>query len=220
MENGLQKGYKVEKYHKIQTVFKRNPVDKYKTLLMGEFSTPEFEYLQNNVWTFSEKINGTNLRTMYNDGIITFAGKTDKAQLPPQLLSRMNEKATSTMPQFVEVFGNASDVCLYSEGYGAGIQSGGNYRPDQDFVLFDIKIGRWWLKRKDIEDIAKKLSIDIVPIIGEGNLNDMVKLAKSGFTSRWGDFIAEGIVARPKVELKSRNGERIITKIKFKDFNH
>jgi len=31
-------------------------------------------------------------------------------------------------------------------------------------------------------------------------------------------FQAEGIVARPKVELLSRTGERIITKIKHKDF--
>ena len=35
----------------------------------------------------------------------------------------------------------------------------------------------------------------------------------------WGDFIAEGIVARPKVTLFTRKGERLITKIKHRDFN-
>jgi hypothetical protein len=35
--------------------------------------------------------------------------------------------------------------------------------------------------------------------------------------SRWGEFEAEGLVARPEVELFDRAGHRIITKIKAKD---
>lgn len=46
----------------------------------------------------------------------------------------------------------------------------------------------------------------------------IVAFDRKGFNSIWGDFIAEGIVARPAVELKTRNGHRIITKIKHKDF--
>ena len=46
----------------------------------------------------------------------------------------------------------------------------------------------------------------------------MVENVKKGFISKWGDFQAEGIVARPQVELKARNGKRVITKIKNKDF--
>ena len=34
----------------------------------------------------------------------------------------------------------------------------------------------------------------------------------------FGGFLAEGMVIRPIVELKSRNGHRIITKLKHKDF--
>lgn len=43
-------------------------------------------------------------------------------------------------------------------------------------------------------------------------------MTRKGIKSQWGDFIAEGIVARPATELLTRNGERIITKIKHKDF--
>jgi len=112
---------------------------------------------------------------------------------------------------------------LYGEGYGPKIQKGGgNYRQDQDFVLFDIKIGDWWLQRTDVEDIARKLNIDIVPIIGIGTLPDMVQKVRNGFNSAWSTtkltFKAEGIVARPEVELKTRSGHRVITKIKHKDF--
>ena len=35
----------------------------------------------------------------------------------------------------------------------------------------------------------------------------------------WGDFTAEGLVARPKTELFGRDGKRVITKIKYKDFS-
>ena len=48
----------------------------------------------------------------------------------------------------------------------------------------------------------------------------MVTAASQGFKSQWGDFMAEGIVARPAQELRTRDGHRIITKIKHKDFAH
>ena len=53
---------------------------------------------------------------------------------------------------------------------------------------------------------------------GRGTLHEMVEQARKGIKSTWGDFAAEGIVARPAVELKTRAGHRIITKIKSKDF--
>lgn len=208
----------MEKYHKIQTVFLRNPETKYKTLLEGQFALPEFEYLANNKWVFTEKVDGTNIRIMFKDSNITFGGKTNRAMIPAPLANKLNDIFLPLKEKFVELFKDA-EVCLYGEGYGAKIQKGGgNYRPDQSFVLFDIKIGQWWLQRKDVENIASKLGLDIVPVIGAGTLMEMVELAKSGFKSAWGDFIAEGIVARPEVELFSRSGKRIITKIKYKDF--
>lgn len=209
----------MKEYHKIQTVLKRNPETKFKTLLEGDFALDEFRYLQDNEWVFTEKVDGTNIRVMFNGQDVTFGGKTDSAQIPAFLVTALNNKFL-TMEQkekMKEVFPDG--VCLYGEGYGAKIQKGGgNYRQDQGFVLFDIKIGDWWLQRGDVEDIATKLSLDIVPIIGKGTLREMIDKTRVGFNSIWGNFQAEGIVARPLIELKSRNGERIITKIKHKDF--
>ena len=208
----------MNEYHKIQTVFKRDMETRNgKTLLEGQWTLPEFEYLADNTWVFTEKVDGTNIRIMFKDGAITFGGKTDSAQIPAQLVARLNERFLPMAEKLSEVFG--CDACLYGEGYGAKIQKvGGNYRQDQDFVLFDVRVGEWWLQRKGVEDIASKLGIDIVPIIGEGTIYDAIEQAKRGIKSTWGDFQAEGIVARPKVELKTRNGQRIITKIKCRDF--
>lgn len=200
-------------YHKIQTVFKRDPATSHKNLLIGEYTLPEFEYLKNNKWIFTEKVDGTNIRIYFKNGKVTFAGRTDRAQIPATLVDRLIEKFPT------DKFEGFEDVCLYGEGYGAKIQKGGgNYRADQDFVLFDIKIGEFWLQRPDLEGIAEKLEIDIVPILGKGTLLDMVEQAKEGFPSTWGLFEAEGFVARPATELKTRNGQRIITKIKCRDF--
>jgi hypothetical protein len=208
----------MQEYHKIQTVYLRDPKTKFRTLLMGEFAEPEFAYLSDNEWAFTEKVDGTNIRVMYDGGNgLRFGGKTDAAVIPKFLLDRL-----------LEIFGHREDflmgtfhdgVCLYGEGYGTKIQKGGgNYRPDQSFVLFDARVGNYWLRRNAVEEIAESLGIEIVPIIGTGTLRDMVALAEQGFTSQWGNFTAEGIVARPTVELQTRGGRRIITKIKQKDF--
>jgi ATP-dependent RNA circularization protein (DNA/RNA ligase family) len=207
----------MNEYHKIQTLFKRDMERNGKTLLEGQWTLPEFEFLAGNTWVFTEKVDGTNIRVMLNGGTVTFGGKTDSAQIPAQLVTRLNERFLPLAARMQEVFG--CDACLYGEGYGAKIQKGGgNYRQDQDFVLFDVKIGDWWLQRADVEDVAQKLGLDVVPIIGEGTLHDAIAAAKAGIASTWGDFQAEGIVARPKTELKTRNGHRIITKIKCRDF--
>lgn len=207
-------------YHKIQTVYLRDPMTKYKTLLLGQYAEPEFCYLEENEWVFTEKVDGTNIRIMVSmaGGPITFGGKTDNAQIPAFLVTRLQERFLSDGGEALRgIFPDGA--CLYGEGYGARIQKGGgNYRPDADFVLFDVKVGDWWLQRAAVENVAGKLNLDIVPVVELGTLRDMVYMAREGFKSRWGDFPAEGIVARPATELKARNGHRIITKIKTRDF--
>ena len=207
----------MNEYHKIQTVFKRDMASKHKTLLEGQWTLPEFEYLAFNKWVFTEKVDGTNIRVMLKDGAVTFGGKTDNAQLHWQLVARLQERFLPQQAQMLDMFGG--DVCLYGEGYGAGIQKVGvNYRPDKDFVLFDVLAGGLWLQRSDVCDVAERLGIDVVPAIGSGTLGYAVDMAKRGFNSQWGAFEAEGIVARPATEMRTRRGERIITKIKCCDF--
>lgn len=218
----------MSEYHKIQSIFKRDMATKHKTMLDGAWTLPEFEYLAGNAWSFTEKVDGTNIRVIcpsyQEEGQqfgITFGGRTDNAQIPAALVERLQSRFLNDVMRLTlaEVFPGGG-VVLYGEGYGAKIQKGGgNYRADQDFVLFDVKVGDWWLQRADVEDVAQKLGLDVVPIIGEGTLHDAIAAAKAGISSTWGDFQAEGIVARPKTELKTRNGHRIITKIKCKDFD-
>jgi hypothetical protein len=212
------KEFNMMEYPKIQTVYLRDPDTKFKTLLVGQYATPEFEFLADTEWVWTEKVDGTNIRVMWDGEKITFGGKTDNAQIPVHLGNALN--AMFSADKMREVFDIIGSVCLYGEGYGAKIQKGGgNYRSNQSFVLFDVRVGEWWLKRKDVEDIACRLCLDaVVPIVGIGTLPEMVEFARTGFNSRWGEFPAEGIVAKPKVCLLDRRAHRIITKIKAKDF--
>jgi hypothetical protein len=208
----------MSEYHKINTIFKRDMSRKDKPLIMGDWSEDVFGYLADNVWVATEKVDGTNIRVMVDPAFgVSFGGRTDAAQIPAKLVARLQERFLPQADKLQETF--SEGAVLYGEGYGASIQKGGgNYRADQDFVLFDVRVGDWWLERTNVEGIAKTFGLDVVPMVGVGTLHDMVEAVRTGMKSRWGDFIAEGIVARPRVELKSRGGHRIIAKIKHRDF--
>lgn len=212
-------------YCKINTMFKRDTSKAGRNrIIPGDWATPELDYLSGNDWVFTEKVDGTNIRVFWGDGVRTYGGRTDNAQLPAVLLPRLDEIfATDRLKKAFEY----GPVMFYGEGYGPKIQSGARYTEaaehQHDFVLFDVEVlsqdGWLWLEYPNVEDIAAKLGIPVVPVIGSGTLEDAAKLAENGFASRWNDALqAEGIVARPAVDLMSRRGERLITKIKAKDY--
>jgi hypothetical protein len=210
----------MNQYQKIQTVYFRDPENNHKTLLEGTWSKPEFELLKDIDWVCTEKIDGTNIRIMWDGESVRFGGKTDNAQIPTILIRSLQD--TFTNEKMKECFPDADNVCLYGEGYGKKIQKGGNYLPNRaDFILFDVKIGDWWLSRDANEDVAKKLNIGVVPIIGIWKLEEAIEFVKKGFKSTIAEnkeYIAEGLIMKPVVELFNRKGERIISKVKYKDF--
>lgn len=209
----------MKEYHKIQTVYLRDPDNDYKTLLEGRWARPEFGLLRDLEWTATEKVDGTNIRVMYDGDAVTFNGKTDRAQLHVELIT--NLQAMFPLEAMRKQFGDEpTSVCLYGEGYGAGIQSGGYYRPDKSFILFDVNIGGVWLERSNVTDIAQGLGIQEVPVVAKGKLGDLVEYARGGYDSLIAQesHAAEGLIMRPSVELRNRLGDRIITKIKYKDF--
>ena len=92
---------------------------------------------------------------------------------------------------------------------------------DVDFILFDVQYNNWWLGRKNCEDIANKCGIKIVPIVGYMTILEAIDLVKQGFKSSISEdknLIAEGLVLKTPQGLLSRDGKRIITKIKHNDF--
>lgn len=209
----------MKEYHKIETLYKRDD-NGTKKLIEGEFRNETVEFLKDNVWQFTEKIDGTNIRILWDGHGFTFAGRTERASIPAHLVNRLLEIfANDAMEQMFEQKFGDKEVILYGEGYGAKIQGvGGLYRQDADFILFDVLIGDVWLSRSSVESIATSLGLDIVPIILEGTIDEAVQFVKSNPRSTIGTAPMEGLVGRPKVEVCDRTGGRVIVKIKVKDF--
>ncbi len=131
--------------------------------------------------------------------------------------------ATFLTPEVEELFEQTygeKDVMLFGEGYGAKIQNGGDYRSDVSFILFDVLIGDNWQSREWVEATAKMFGIDVVPIVLEGTIGDGIDYVMQHNNSTIGKAVMEGVVGRPKVEMKDRLGNRIIVKIKWKDFKN
>jgi len=181
--------------------------------------------LKDTLWEFTEKVDGVNIRVVYDHehGQVRMYGKDDKTQIPPFLRAWIETELT---PARLAVLGRS--VCLYGEGYGHRIQKvGTQYNPDGvRFMLFDMveldELGRPgpFLSGSDMRACAQQIGIEAAPVVGYGKLHHMIQVVRTGLTSEWGAFPAEGIVARPFVPLYGHDQQRIITKVKAKDFRY
>lgn len=205
-------------YHKIPGPFKRNTSGPDKNMLIPwQWATPELEYLADTKWLFTEKVDGTNIRVIWDGYKPEFRGRTDKAELHKDLIKALEELFPEELLE--QTFG-ANPAILFGEGYGPGIQKGGgNYRKDKSFILFDVHIGGWWLLREAVEDIANAMGIDVVPIMFKGTLREAIRFIA------WPDnlysavaetyaTVAEGMVGTPTLPLFNRRGDRVIVKLK------
>jgi len=229
------KAYSME-YCKINSIWKRHGCyfdqfgkergDPYspemkKKLIVGDYACPEFANIRK--WSVDEKVDGTNIRIFYKDGKVNFGGRTSAAQLPCHLLDYLQE--TFTDYALNKAFPAKEEepypsVILFGEGYGPKIQAGGgNYRKDPGFILFDVVIGNWWLKREDVKIISEKLNIPMVPHIGIMTENEIVDFVKSKPLSRCSEVpqMMEGVVCRSEPLMLFRNGLPIMWKLKTRD---
>jgi ATP-dependent RNA circularization protein (DNA/RNA ligase family) len=207
------KGEMMSEYHKIETLYERDMATfKVKP---GTLKNRVYGLLKS--WRWTEKVDGTNIRVIWKDGKLTFGGKTDNAQIHADLIKYLYE--TFSPEAFCAAFPDTDEVVLYGEGYGAGIQKGGgSYSATKKFILFDVRVGEWWLSHENVCDVAQKLGIDVVPDFGEMTLEEATEMVRNGFQSRIGTQQAEGLVGRPLECLFDKKGSRLIVKLKTKDF--
>ena len=172
---------------------------------------------------------------------VDYKGKTDNANIHPKLLQHLTEtypaekvlaslglKTFIPYEEWAEHKWQMTDdipdrYTIYGEGYGAKIQkAGGNYLSQGNgFIVFDVKVDDLYLLCPVRDEIAAKLGAPVVPFIGMMTLDQAIDFVRTGFKSRIAenkDFMAEGLVIRNELGLKTRRGERIITKLKTCDF--
>lgn len=203
----------MNEYHKIETLYVRD----LNTFKVNPYilKNPVYGIIKSWVWT--EKVDGTNIRVIWDGAKVHFGGKTDNAQIPADLVSYLAD--TFPADKLSAVFA-AQGAVLYGEGYGPGIQNGGNLAESKKFILFDVRVGEWWLNDENMRDVAAKLGIEAVPLYGEMTLEEATGFVSAGFKSKLNGAKAqaEGLVGRPIETLFDKKGARLIVKLKTKDF--
>lgn len=128
-------------------------------------------------------------------------------------------------PNYSSVKMEEVPIYIYGEYFGCGVQKdGGRYiQNGNDFLVFDIEAQGWWVP-KDIRDAwCKGLGLKQVPFIGIDTITNFEKMVMEGFETKVEgvkdpSLIEEGIVCRPVIPVKNEHGNRIIVKIKYRDY--
>lgn len=211
----------MKKYTKIDTIFERD-LNGTKKLMEGKFRDKTVEFLKDNEWICTEKIDGMNIGIVWDGHTVSYQGRTERAQIPTALLDSLNECFGGSINEelFEQKFGEMQ-VILFGEGYGRRIQVKRGYKSKPKFILFDVYLPEQdlWLERTSIEDIAQTFNIEVIPIVMRATLQEAVDFVKAKPKSILNDDInMEGLVCKPAVDLLSRVGKRMIVKIKVEDF--
>ena len=203
-----------KEYQKISNVFK---FDEKNRTIIG-LNEP-YETLKNIIWQGTEKIDGTNIRIHWDGHDIEIAGHTDKAQIPTKLKQYLeNLFLTPEMEYVFEQIFAEKEAYIFGEGYGTGIQKYGEDYLEGDeevgFIIFDINIAGFDLKREAVDDIASRLGIKSVPVVFEGTLDEAKNFvaAHQISTLNSGKHEMEGIVLVPKgVQLYDNKKHLIVS---------
>lgn len=182
------------------------------------WSEQAFRDLEYNYWYWTSKWDGTCTGIHYPDpGAEVLGrrryhvfGKSSKTVLEPRHERVLCEWAEEHFEQF-----EGSGLTIYGELVGPNIQSNRHGLPEGAFKPFDVRNaqGEWWDRSRvasvvgaeepfvmTLDDVVQSFSAGISPPnVFDGMLD-----------------VSEGIVGTPN--LLSLKGERIITKLKWKDF--
>jgi hypothetical protein len=207
----------MDKYPKINTLYKRT-IEKPCTIIPGDYRDEIYPNIC--LWDVYEKVDGTNIRITFSEDELIIRGKTDNADLSRELIENIKDllpldRLNTILPQL-----KPHTITLFGEGYGRNIQNpaGSLYRPDMSFILFDIKIGHWWLDSKKVAAISCELQILSALFIGRMSISTITDYVKSKPLSLISQKpqVMEGIIAR--TSLHKRDGERVMFKLKVKDY--
>ena len=211
----------VPTYPKIYSPFKRATEGPHKNKLReGDWYDSAFATLQDATWRWTEKLDGMNIRIHWNGVRVSMAGRTDRAQLPMDLVTFVQENLPEEL--FEQKF-QGTPVTLFGEGIGAGIQKGGNYSPTKKFVLFDVRIGNVWQQDEMVTETADAFGIERAKLWGKTDVWEAIRAVENGLVSAYSTpenttFCAEGLVGVPVDGFLDFRGRRIAMKIKTCDF--
>ena len=222
---------KVKKYPKIRSLFKRDNqfkfTENYTSTSLQEFSEKNFK------WSCYEKIDGMNMRIYcnYEREEFKYFGRTDSADIPEHLkpeLDKIIESAKKNKEEIKQTL-QFNIFVLFGEGFGHKIQKGGLYLGKETachafdgyayIVTKENQYKGFWLDEKKLDALLKILKVEKVPSFGHITTGSAVEMVKKGFASKYGTAKAEGLILKTDFPVFDSFGERLIFKVKTKDFS-
>ena len=225
-------------YPKIRTLYTRD--DKFK--VTKEYTLPVFGNIEK--WLLTEKVDGTNMSVRVSEApwdfrstgiqvrgrtanaeLKMFQGAIDSVNIGSEVLEHDGWE-TDTLHGAMRLVMRQHDLTqleIFGEAYGQGIQSGGWYAPAQQFIVYDIRVnGKLWLSWQQVCDTAQALNLRTVPVVfPSATISTAEQIVRMGFKSMLTEDTrcCEGVVARPATgELTMNNGERVVWKLKHSDY--
>lgn len=207
-------------YCKISAPFgRKTPKDKLVDVTIpAKAWVPMFQ--ENNIKMYaSEKIDGTSVGIVWDGERISFVGHTDKSQFNPKYLEYLNDTfGTPAFESVIEEIFGEKPVTIYGEGISKAYNQNYGF-PDGNFIMYDIaNPNNTFYNREAVKEIAKKLDL-IYPAETLMTIDEAINYVKHKPMSKLDSTVPmEGLVLRPTTELYTNNGDRVICKIKVRDF--
>jgi len=206
----------MKEYQKIETLYK---FDSAKKGFTSEFYNPIVAYLKDLPWYGTEKIDGTNIRVLWNGHTFTFSGRTDDSVLPLEVKALLESTFDYNMEVSIEQKFGEKEVMFFMEAYGGKVQNG-TYSGNERLIGFDISIGGIYLDKLVSQQIFTQLFLPFVPITYYETLSEAIAYVKTNPMSKVDPTAhIEGLVCVPQMRIYDHMGNRIIVKIKVKDLN-
>lgn len=182
------------------------------------YRSPLLAYLAEQPWGYSRKVDGENIRIQWNGEQVLWNGKSNNFQCGAEFTEYMNNTFLEEI--FEEKFGRDKVVTLFGEHMGPKVQGNELGLKKDEVVLYDVNINGTWLSKVDVVEIAGYFGFDVPTVFrymphGQGptKLRELIQMCADGKFKDW-----EGIVATPLVEMRNQKGERVIVKIKNRDY--
>lgn len=173
---------------------------------------PRVAELLDGPWQFTEQVPGCHVRVLWDGERVRFRGEVDGARLPARVRERLYnvfhwERAKRLFGRFGQ-----RPMALHLIGHGGRLPDGDRYGNDVAFVLLDVAVERSWLPRAQAERIAEHFGVPVVPLLLDGvSLAAGVHEVPRGVRSRFGDFIAEGLIGTTVAGDGGRVAARLLT---------
>jgi len=184
-------------------------------------------------WIKTEKIDGTNIRIILTKIEDEFIDR-DILVGSRKLILNQDDKSSKqyvdclkeiNLNKIKEYFKDVkSTIVIYGEGYGAGIQKGGIYSKDKNFRVFDIRIGEAYQDFEYVNKVCIDNQLNIVPVfstVDEITYKECVESLKNfneTLINEGSGGKPEGLVYKFEPVLLNKYKERLMFKVKFKDF--